>query len=182
MQYYQARPHISSGDVIGIATRGPLSPFIRFVQWLAGFGAMSDMAHVGVAKWIDERIFLVEMDGVRNVLCPLSQYAGLKMYVYKCPVPVSAMDRLFDAVLGRFIPYGYFDLIAIGLRMVFRIKGKTSATANADMESMVCSHFALLWLTLSGWCPPPSMPAKPSPCELCGALEPKFVINEGVNK
>lgn len=178
MQYYQARPHISSGDVIGIATRGPLSPFIRFVQWLAGFGAMSDMAHVGVAKWIDERIFLVEMDGVRNVLCPLSQYAGLKMYVYKCPVPVSAMDRLFDAILGRFIPYGYFDLIAIGLRMTFRIKSKSAVTANADMESMVCSHFVLVWLMLAGWVPPIRMPAEPSPCELCEPLHLRMIIDD----
>ena len=181
MHYYQARPLIQSGNVIGIATRGPLSPFTRAVQWLAGFGPMSEITHVGVAKWIDGHLYLVEMDGVRNVLCRLSQYSGRRMYVFARPVPEIEMAAQFDTVIGRLIKYSYFDLLRIGVRMVFRLRARRASVADKD-EEMVCSNFVLAWLMLSGWVPPETMPSEPSPCELCAALDVKFMIDEGADK
>ncbi len=175
MIYSNARSMIRSGDVIGIATRGPLSWLVRLVQRIAGFGQMSYMAHVGMAKWVDGRLFLVEMDGVRNVMVPLSQYEGLKMYVYCCPVSELSVAETFDQVIGRFIAYGYFDLVRIGLRMVFDVN---FSAPTHDKTNQVCSHFVLEWLKLAGWLPPADMPAEPSPCELCLPLMLRCVIEE----
>jgi hypothetical protein len=178
MNYWEVRAQINTGDVIGIATRGPLSALIRWVQRLVGFGDRSDMSHMGVAKWIDGRLFLVEMDGVRNVMCPLSQYLGLKMYVFASPVSEVAMTAQFDAVVGRYIGYGYFDLIRIGVRMVFGLESPSAQ--DTDQTDLVCSHFVLNWLMLAGWVVPSDMPSEPSPCELGAALAPKFTISKEI--
>lgn len=175
LKYSEARSQICSGDVIGIATRGPLSALIRLVQRLVGFEDRSNMAHTGVAKWIDGRLFLVEMDGVRNVMVPLSQYMGLPMYVFECPVSELAMAGPFDDVVGHYIGYGYFDLIRIGVRMIFGLESQN--IQETDQTDLVCSHFVLNWLMRAGWVPPADMPSEPSPCEICAPLALRFTIS-----
>lgn len=175
MRYQDARPLINTGDIIGIATHGVLQTLIRWVQRIAGFGRLSDMTHVGIAKWVYGRLFIVEMDGMRNVMRPLSQSEGLRMYVFSNPVTEDAISGRFDELLDRKIAYGYWDLIRIGFRMIFGLEAPS--VNEVDKDDQVCSHFVLTWLLLAGWEAPHSMPSEPSPCELCAPLLLKCTID-----
>ena len=174
MNYEEVRERIQTGDVLGVRGRGAFPWLTRLVQRIGGLGGQSGITHVGVAWWVEGRLYSVEMDGRHNVLRPLSQHVadGCGVEVYRCPV-VEAMPAQFDRATANPIKYSMPDLAKIGLRLI--LGGKTGSDDDGDM---VCSTFAARWLQWAGWLPPAGFPDMPSPGELCRALgvQPAFAI------
>lgn len=166
MTYEEVREQIKTGDVLGVRGRGFFSLITRTVQRLGGLRDQSGITHVGVAWWVEGRLYSVEMDGRHNVLRPLSQHVadGCGVDVYRCPVVV-AMPAQFDRATANPIKYSLLDLLKIGLRLIFG--SKTGSDGDSDM---VCSTFAARWLQWASWPPPTGFPDMPSPGELCRAL------------
>jgi hypothetical protein len=164
--YEDIRVQIKTGDVLGVRGRGAFPMLTRTAQRLSGLGKLSGITHVGLAWWIDGRLYSVEMDGKHNVLRPLSHHiaGGCAVDVYRCPVPDS-MAVHFDRATARPIRYSLPDLIRIGYRLI--LGGRTGRD---DERDMVCSTFAAQWLQWAGWAPPKDFPHMPSPGELCRAL------------
>lgn len=179
MRYEDARNQIKTGDVLGVRGRGAFSLVTRTVQRLGGLRNLSGITHVGVAWWVEGRLYSVEMDGRHNVLRPLSQHIadGCGVDVYRCPVP-DTMPAEFDRATANPIKYSLLDLLKIGARLIFG--GKTGSDDEGDM---VCSTFASRWLQWANWLPPPGLPAMPSPGELCRALgTPAFAIKAATER
>lgn len=159
MKYSEARQHIQTGDVLGVRSNTPLSFFTRLVQFR--MGELKGITHIGIAWWIEGRLYSVEMDGRHNVLRPLSQHfaQGFAVDVFHNPVRDS-MAAQFDRATAAPITYNLWDLIRIGLRLVFG--GHTGTDKDS---SMVCSTFAARWMQWAGW--KHGLPELPSPAELC---------------
>lgn len=174
MRYEDIRDQIADGDIMGVSCKGLFWSLVKLVQRVAGLGCHASITHVGVAWWVNGRLYLVEMDGAHNVLRPVSQHIaeGSSVDVFLCPVSSDAMTEQFDRATSEPIQYDRSDLLRIGLRLLFGIK--TGSDGNAEM---VCSTFALRWLQWASWSPPEGFPDMPSPGELCRAFgTPAFVI------
>lgn len=181
MQYATVRNHIKTGDILAVHGTSLLAVLTRVVQKLGGLGHLAAVTHVGVAWWVEGRLYSVEMDGRHNVLRSLSQHIteGCGVDVYRCPVTVSeAMPAQFDRATSYPIKYSVPDLIKIGLRLIFG-----GNTEDNDDREMVCSTFASRWLQWSGWHPPCGFPDMPSPAELCQSLgAPIFAIEAATER
>lgn len=166
MRYEEIRRQIQTGDVLGVRGRGTFPLVTYFVQKLGGLGDLSGISHIGLAWWVEGRLYSVEMDGRHNVLRPLSQHIadGCVVDVYLCPVRAT-MPAEFDRATANPINYSLLDLLKIGMRLLFGSK-----TGEDDDADMVCSTFAARWLQRAGWPPPTGFPEMPSPGELCQAL------------
>lgn len=166
MNYEEVRSQINTGDVLGVRGHGAFPWLIRIFQRLGGLGGLSPITHIGLAWWVEGRLYSVEMDGRHNVLRPLSQHlaAGYDVDVYRCPV-ATAMPAQFDRATATPIEYSFVDIVKIGLRLSVGRK-----TGSEDDREMVCSTFAARWMQWAGWHPPRGFPDMPSPGELCRAL------------
>lgn len=179
MNYEEVRERIQTGDVLGVRGRGAFPWLTRSVQRIGGLGDLSGVTHVGVAWWVEGRLYSVEMDGRHNVLRPLSQHVadGCGVDVYRCPVVV-ALPAHFDRATANPIKYSLLDLLKIGMRLVFGSK-----TGRDGDGEMVCSTFASRWLQWAGWPPPTGFPDMPSPGELCRALgSPAYAIKAATER
>jgi hypothetical protein len=179
MRYEDIRSQIETGDLLGVRGLGAFPWLTRNVQRLGGLRDLSGITHVGVAWWVEGRLYLVEMDGRHNVLRPLSQHiaSGCGVDVYRCPV-AKAMPAEFDRATANPIKYSLLDLLKIGLRLIFG--SKTGSDGDGEM---VCSTFAARWLQWANWPPPMGFPDMPSPGELCRALgTPVFVIQAATER
>ena len=174
MNYDEARELINSGDQIGVEYSTPLAFIVRIVQRIAGLPEDTRrITHTCTAWWVEGRLYSVEMDGMHNVLRPMSQIMGKAnaLHVYECPVPLKAMQDTFDIATSNSISYSIVDLVRIGLRMVLGLPNG----GDGD-KSLVCSTFSARWLEWAGWSRPSSVPNMPSPGEFCGALKLKFIV------
>jgi hypothetical protein len=167
MNYNDIRLDIKSGDIIAIHGKTLFARITNLVQYLGGMQKESTISHVGVAWWLEDRLYSVEMDGKHNVLRPLSQYVNdkIKIDIYKCPVDIDILKSNFPKATSDSISYGHWMNVQIGLRLLFRIKSK-----NNSNSTLVCSTFVSRWLQWSGWNPPKCYPNMPCPAELCRAL------------
>lgn len=174
MRYEDIRDKIANGDILGVSCKGFFWSLVKFAQRASGLGKFAHITHVGVAWWVNGRLYSVEMDGAHNVLRPVSQHIaeGSSLAVFRSPVTQDAMQAQYDRATSEPIQYDYIDLLRIGLRLLFR----TSTGTDSNGE-MVCSTFASRWLQWASWPPPKSFPDMPSPGELCRALgTPTFAI------
>lgn len=179
MDYGKMRSKINTGDVLAIRGHTAFARLTAFVQRLGGLGELSGVSHMGIAWWVEGRLYSVEMDGRHNVLRALSQHIadGCVVGVYRCPVP-DAMAAQFDRATANPIKYSFADLVRIGARLIFG--GKTSSDVDTEM---VCSTFAARWLQWAQWVPPPGLAAMPSPGELCRALgAPAFTVQAAIKR
>ena len=180
MKYEAIRTQIKTGDVVAIHGRGLLPTVIRLVQKIGGLGDLSTITHTGVAWWIEGRLYMIEMDGLYNVLRPLSQYINqdIPVSIYQCPVS-NAMAAQFERATANMIRYSLFDLLRIGLRLLSGGKNR-----HDNERNLVCSTFVARWLQWAGWIPPIGFPNMPSPGELCQALgtQPTFAIKVASKK
>ena len=166
--------------MLGVRGRGAFPWLTRNVQRIGGLGDQSGITHVGVAWWVEGRLYSVEMDGRHNVLRPLSQHVaeGSSVTVFRSPVTQDAMQAQYDRATSEPIQYDYLDLLRIGLRLLLR----TSTGTDGNSE-MVCSTFASRWLQWASWPPPTGFPDMPSPGELCRALgTPTFAIEAATER
>ncbi len=180
MRYDQIRDQIADGDVLGVSCKGLFWSLVKVVQRAAGLGRYAQITHVGVAWWVNGRLYSVEMDGRHNVLRPVSQHIaeGSAVTVFRVPVPSASMEAQFDRATSAPIEYDYLDILRIGVRLLFR--ADTGPDGNGEM---VCSPFVARWMQWAGWPPPRGFPDMPSPGELCRALgTPAFAIEAAIER
>lgn len=155
---------LMQGDVLGIRQKTLFGSVTTLAQKLGGFGDLSGINHVGVARKIDEVWYSQEMDGKHNVLRPISQIIqkGWGIEVFRSGVVVT--DNVLNKYLAKPIAYNLIDLIKIGFHLIFRFQNNGSE----DDGNMVCSGYAGEILKESGWIG--KLYNMPSPCEVCRAL------------
>ena len=178
--YAQARAAIQTGDTIGIQTGTLGGRVIQAGQAIAGL-AYSHITHCGVAMWFGHRLMLVEMGPAGNAIRPLSQYAGKRVVV--CPpapgTDLSRFDLVLDHITERPIPYGFFDLISIGLRLLpMRLIDTRQWGGDGDRDK-VCSLLpTMVYRALGG--DVSASPDLAAPAEVAMALGVKLRIEGGV--
>ncbi len=163
LTYEEARPLIKDGDVISVReTHGFLAPFTRFFT-------RSPHTHSGIAVWIDQGLWMAELNGGKNHLIPMSQLAETDFDVSDCPVPnrFAVRDAIFNSLRVK-IPYSLVALVAIGLLSFFGIKKFVHWR-----EMLVCSGDIVAILEAAGW---PEHTRILSPGDLYGLLEPKLSV------
>lgn len=172
MQYANIRSKINSGDVLGFRVGGFFGWAVRTAQRIGGMGDQAGLTHIGIAVWVEGRLYSVEMDGVRNVLIPLSQRVndGEVVEVYHPGTTAERMLMKFDLATARHIKYSIFDLARIGARLILRMD------YDRDDGGLVCSTFVTRWLFDAGWRAPIGFPVMPCPAEVCRALQLKFKV------
>lgn len=142
--YEQHFSRIASGDLVFIG--GAKSLF----SWLISAVTRSVFSHVGIACWMYDHcgeqpeLFIIEASPSGRRLVSMTHY-GLKrpMTVIKSPVEWNLYRKMLLDGTGR-IPYGYLDLIGIGLRETLRIKTK-------DFDGEVCSEMVATVLNTHGF-------------------------------
>lgn len=144
LPYEEHYTQISSGDLVFIG--GAKSLF----SWIISAVTRSVFSHVGIACWMydhcgeEPELFIIEASPSGRRLVSMSHY-GMKrpMTVIKSPIEWNLYRKTLLAGTGR-IPYGYLDLIGIGLRETLRIKTK-------DFDGEVCSEMVATVLNANGF-------------------------------
>jgi hypothetical protein len=180
MDYAKARLCIASGDTLLIEGHNAFSAVTRGVQCMGGLGEHAAVTHVGVAWWMADALWCVEMDGKHNVARRLSQHLtlGCRVTVAAPPVAVDGLQRTFDQATTTPIRYGILDLGLIGARLVLGVGERTESDGD-----LVCSTFVTRWWHWAGWQRPDGFALRPAPCEVAKYLAEsgrvKFVLDPG---
>lgn len=158
-RYEDLRRLVLDGDLV--AVRPAHGGWARLVQW----ATRSPYEHCAIALWLDEGLWVAEMDGAKNVLVPLSQYAQTPFDVFPCPVDRSLVrDDVLVTLRGR-IRYDWQDIWRLALNKLFGVPLPTVDDAN-----MICSSWAAyIWLRC-GWKPAGRLPSIATPAEVVAAL------------
>jgi hypothetical protein len=176
--YAEARHHICTGDLIGIATGTWFGRLIHALQIMAGI-PHPHISHVGIALWMGSRLMIAEMSTAGNVIKPLSQYEGKRMVVCN-PAPSTNLELLdsgIEAITKRHIPYGFFDLLKIGLRVLPSRFIDTKNWGWDGDKDKVCSLLpAVIYKTMGG--DVSMIPTLAAPAEAVNALGVKFEIGD----
>lgn len=165
MRYAEARRRIRDGDLIAIrSNHGGLPALTRSITG-------SPYTHTGVAIWMACRqtggagLYIAEMDGVKGVLTPLSQYADLAFDVYECPVSRSAACTELLSALRNRIDYDYWDLIRIAAHRLWNI-----GLPKVDKNGLICSALSARIYRNAGWVPAYELPSIPAPVDTVRSL------------
>ena len=120
LNYEEGRLLIKDGDLISfIPTPG------NFLHTLTQKVTKSDYYHSAIAVWLESdggtrRLFVCEAHREGRRLVPMSMYKGSSFDVTVCPITYALIDGpMLDPVGG--VPYGFFDFIAVGARMLFGV-------------------------------------------------------------
>ena len=170
MNYIEARDYIQSGDLLMVEGGTFWSKITQFVQRLGGQGSDSVVTHCGIAWWLEGRLYIVEMDGKKNVLTALSTYKGINIRWFRHPANPQKMRAFFSTMTQNKIDYSQWDNLKIGLRLVFRLK------INTPNSGMDCSNFVVKWLRAAG--AQIDCPQIPSPSEVAKCF-PNYALIEG---
>lgn len=117
LSYDEARDLIEDGDLI--ATRKTHSLF----NWATKFFTREEYTHNGLAIWLDDGLWMSEINGGKNHLIPMSQLAGEDFDV--C-CPPEGLDRreirreILESLRVK-IPYGKLAAFATGLVEFFNL-------------------------------------------------------------
>lgn len=142
--YDEARSYIQDGDLI--ATRTPHSLFNRLTQLLT----YKPYTHNGIAVWLDDGLWMGEINGGKNHMIPLSQLADEDFDVF---YPPAGLDRavIKKQVLEDMrvkVPYGFFATIVTGLVEFFRL-GIYIKWRNI----LHCAGYSIRTYERAGWVP-----------------------------
>lgn len=168
MSFEQIRANVRNGDLI--AVRGTRSGLAAITRAVTG----SPYTHTAVAVRLSSReaggedVYVAEMDGVKGVLVPLSQYADEAFDVFECPV-ISRADVVVELLLelAKRVQYDYLDLIRIGLWRLWRV-----TLPKRDRNGLVCSAQSARIYRKAGWLAAAyrRLPSIPAPDDLVVAL------------
>lgn len=131
---------IETGDTIAVKSKH------GFLAALTRFFTRSEYTHVGLAIWIDNTLWLSEINGGGNHLVPMSQFSEIPYDVYECPVN---RDRVREAILSSLskrINYGFAALAVIGLLDWLKINTFLHAR-----RILVCSGYVVSVYEATGW-------------------------------
>lgn len=163
--YDECRDLIFSGDLIAVRRRNGFLPALT--RQITG----SPYTHTATALWLDDGLYVAEMDGIKGVLVPLSQYAGVDYDIFECPV--FDRDRVKACTLGLLrtkIHYDYLDLARIAAWKVMRLP-----LPRQDRNGLVCSAFsARIYREAGAWFP--GLSAIPAPSDLVEAVGTPAVL------
>lgn len=165
MKYDELRRQVLDGDLVAVRSNHGGMP--RLIRRITG----SPYTHTAIAIWLDLGLWVAEMDGAKNVLVPLSQYAHLPFDVYRCPVPRAAVREAVLEQLSGKVGYDWLEILAIGARRLFGLKLREHG------HRKVCnSYSAAAWLS-AGWAA--ELPELASPGDLVAAIgAPPALVNE----
>ena len=141
MNYSEARPHIKDGDIVQVRTAHSL--FGYATKFFTGV-----YTHTGIAVWLDGGLWLVEINGGRNHLIPLSQLAGMEFDVYLPPKGVSRAEirkAALESIRVR-VEYGFAAVVAAWVNEFFRIN-KVIHWRN----QLECAGYVVKILVAAGW-------------------------------
>jgi len=158
---------LNNGDILGIYKNSFLGFFTKIAQFLGGYKKTYGITHVAVSRKINNIWYVQEMDGLHNVLRPISQYLkeNIKIEVYRAD-NIIVTDETLDRYMSIPIKYNRIDLLKIGFQLITRFKNNGSE----DDDNMVCSGYAESIISDSGWIRPSWLSKMPSPCQLCESL------------
>ena len=157
--YEEHHCKIKNGDLVFLG--GAKSMF----SWLISAVTRSVFSHVGIACWMRDtqdgkpELFIIEASPGGRRIISMDAY-GLRRPMTVVGAPV-AWTEYRDALLADtgHVPYGYMDLIGIGLKETLRIKTK-------DFDGEVCSEMVARALSAHGF----KLDALQSPGSLYKAL------------
>lgn len=168
MSYETLRSLVRDGDLVAI--RPTHGGWVRLVQW----ATRSPYSHCAIALWLADGLWAAEMDGAKNVLVPLSQYAQTPFDVYPCPVE---RDKVRDDILVTLrghITYDWSDIGRLALNRLFGVP-----LPEVDNSKLVCSSWAALTWLRNGWKPAGRLPSIATPAEVVMALGAQIIaIND----
>lgn len=157
MKYADLRPQVLDGDLI--AVRNPVSLLGKMTVLVT----RSPYTHTAVALWLDGGLWIAEMDGVGDVLVPLSQYADAPFDVYRCPVDRALVRKAVLSQLRGKIGYGWAECLYIGLHKLFRVSIPPTGGA---VE--ICSTLSAAAYRAAGWLA--ALPQIAAPCDVVRAI------------
>jgi len=157
--YEDLRRLVLDGDLI--AVRSKHSGWPGLIRW----ATRSQYTHCAIALWLDEGLWVAEMDGAKNVLIPLSQYQLTPFDVFSCPVDRKQVrDDILVTLRGK-ISYDWLDIWRLAINILFGVPLPT-----VDDSKLVCSSWAAyIWLRC-GWKPAGRLPSIATPAEVVAAL------------
>lgn len=162
MNYEEVRDKIQTGDIISVRNNK------GFMHKLTRLVTRSPYTHSGIAIWLDEGLWMAEINGGKNHLIPLSQVDGIDFDVSECPVDRETVKKEILDSLRVSLTYGFVSFVIIGLFDLFKIKERFRS-----MKSKVCSEYIQAILVASGWDVPEDMV---SPYDLEQKLKLKFEV------
>ena len=140
--YTYFRSCIKSGDTIAIKSK---SIFGKGIRLLTG----DQYSHVGIAFWEGTRLLLAEMDGVKNVIVPLSQYDDVALAIYRAPIELPAdIESVIWDTLGVEKHYSWVDILKVFVSYVLS-GGATMPKTSNDTE--ICTEFNMEFYRKLGW-------------------------------
>lgn len=166
MRYDDIRELINTGDLIAVKRRDSL-----FAQAIRFF-TRSDVTHVGIAVWLQDGLWLAELNGGGNHLVPLSQLSGKRFDVFARPseLPPVRIEAAIMQNLREHVDYGFAALPVIGLLNWFRLQ-----VTGRQRRIVVCSGYCINIYVDAGW---PEYTRLLSPGELTDLLEFKFSVSQ----
>ena len=142
--YEEARALIRTGDIVFLG--GAKSLF----SWLITAVTRSVFSHCGIACWLSDEdgavptLFILEASAGGRRLVSMSHY-GLRRPMTVIASPLGWENYREDLINGTGrVPYGYLDLIGIGLKETFKLKTK-------DFDGEVCSEMVAATLNRHGY-------------------------------
>lgn len=133
---------VRTGDTIAVKGNSFISKGIRKITH-------SDISHVGIAFWVDSQLLLVEMDGVKNVLVPLSQYSDTDLYLYESPMGIPPyVNQIIWQLLRYERNYNWSNFIKLFFSNILSIGGHLPRVL---YSSEICTEFNMTFYRWLGW-------------------------------
>lgn len=126
---------IESGDILFFETEW----FTDIVNLPIMILTRSKITHVGIAYWIYNELFVLESQyGRDRTIVHIDTYKGRVCQVTKPPYNWDSIKREVLLTISK-EPYGYLDLIGVGLVNFLRLFGIKTTMPNFKGE--ICSEF-----------------------------------------
>lgn len=116
MLYEQARPYIKTGDVIIV--RDSHTKLGRLIQLVT----RKPYTHTGVARWLEGRLYMANLNSGRNHLTAVSQLSEFDVFMPPVGLMRDAIQESMDSWLAHPIDYGFAAFIAIGIECLMHAK------------------------------------------------------------
>lgn len=159
MSYAEIRGKIGDGDLVAVRSA-------RSLLGKATLLAAGPYTHTAIALWLEGGLWVTEMDGVQNVLVPLSQYADASFDVFICQVDRARVRQVILEELRGKVGYSWADVA----RLVAYFTLGVPLPASEPGMQICSSQSAWIWAT-AGWPGAAKLPSIPWPSALVRALE-----------
>jgi len=154
MKYLEARDKIRDGDMIAVRGRRGIFSILTYTI------TNSPYTHVATAIWLNDGLWMAEINIGGNHLVPVSQLRD-DFDVFYCPAPREKVRDVILETLREHKNYGVIDVFLIALKSLFGISLRSS-------KNDVCSEYVARIYRLAG--AKLDLPQTPSPKDLARIL------------